>query len=169
MRLWVRNPNESQSSCMSGCGLVVPNLEATDQLQYTYRRGNSCCIDFMLGTQCVQTCIQCSRALEYNDEIVSDHRGLYVAGSGFCWLFYLVETLMIQLLCVFMDSPHSKNAKKSKASAYMRIIFNTPASLYQTLQNIQQPIAKSNLKPISDAISHRNVLSILVTFKCPHK
>jgi hypothetical protein len=105
MRLWVRNPNESQSSCMSGCGLVVPNLEATDQLQYTYRRGNSCCIDFMLGTQCVQTCIQCSRALEYNDEIVSDHRGLYVAGSGFCWLFYLVETLMIQLLCVFMDSP----------------------------------------------------------------
>lgn len=75
---------ESQgiSRLMRECALVdlldIPNLEAADQLHDTYRHGNNRRIDFMLGTQHVQTCIRRRGALEYNDGIVSDHRGLYV-------------------------------------------------------------------------------------------
>jgi hypothetical protein len=32
----------------------------------------------MFGTQWIQMCVQQQGALEYNDGIVSDHRGMYV-------------------------------------------------------------------------------------------
>jgi exonuclease III len=70
------------SKLMRECGLVnlldIPGTGPEGQLQDTYRQGTSPRIDFMLGTARVHSSIRRSGALEYNDGIVSDHRGLYV-------------------------------------------------------------------------------------------
>jgi hypothetical protein len=75
---------ESQgiAKLMRECNLVdlhnIPGMEPEQQLQDTYQRGNKQRIDFMFGTPWIQTCVQCRGALEYNDGIVLDHRGMYV-------------------------------------------------------------------------------------------
>lgn len=56
----------------------IPGLDPEQKLQDTYRRGDKRRIDFMLGTSWIRICVQRRGALEYNDGIVSDHRGLYV-------------------------------------------------------------------------------------------
>jgi hypothetical protein len=58
--------------------LDKPDLKHKHQLKDTYRRGSNRCIDFMLGTPQIQTSVHQSGALEYNDGILLDHRGLYV-------------------------------------------------------------------------------------------
>jgi hypothetical protein len=71
------------SKLMRECGglvdlLDIPGMGPEGQLQDTYRQGTSHRINFMLGTARVHSSIRHSGALEYNDGIVSDHRGLYV-------------------------------------------------------------------------------------------
>ena len=70
------------SKLMRECGLVdlldVPGAGPEGQQQGTCRRGASRRVDFMLGTARVYSSIRRSGALEHNDGIVSDHRGLYV-------------------------------------------------------------------------------------------
>jgi hypothetical protein len=53
-------------------------MDPDQQLQDTYRRGNKRWIDFMLGTPKIRECVQHRGALEYNDGIVSDHRGMFI-------------------------------------------------------------------------------------------
>jgi hypothetical protein len=67
---------------MRECGLVdlldAPELDPDEQLMDTYRRGTNRQIDYMLGTPRVHSSVRRRGALEYNDGIISDHRGLYV-------------------------------------------------------------------------------------------
>jgi hypothetical protein len=75
---------ESQgiAKLMRECGLVdlldAPELDPDDQLMDTYRRGTNRRINYMLGTPRVHSSVRRRGALEYNDGIISDHRGLYV-------------------------------------------------------------------------------------------
>jgi hypothetical protein len=75
---------ESQgiAKLMRECNLVdlhnISEMEPEQQLQDTYQRGTKQQIDFMLGIPWKQMCVQQQGALEYNDGIMSDHRGLYV-------------------------------------------------------------------------------------------
>jgi hypothetical protein len=56
----------------------VPGMDLDQHFQDTYRRGNKRWIDFMLGTPKIRECVQRRGALEYNDSIVSDHRGMFI-------------------------------------------------------------------------------------------
>lgn len=56
----------------------IPGLDPEQKLQDTYRQGDKRQINFMLGTSWIRTLVQRRGALEYNDGIVSDHRGLCV-------------------------------------------------------------------------------------------
>jgi hypothetical protein len=64
------------------CNLIdlhdIPEMEPEQQLQDTYQRGKKQWIDFILGTPWNQMCVQWWGTLEYNDSIMSDHRGQYV-------------------------------------------------------------------------------------------
>jgi hypothetical protein len=67
---------------MCECDLMhlfdIPELKFDQQLKDTYRRGKNRWIDFMLGMHKVKSCVKRRVALENNDGIVSDHRGLYI-------------------------------------------------------------------------------------------
>ncbi len=75
---------ESQgiAKLMWECNLIdlhdIPKMEPEQQLQDTYQRGKKQWIDFILGTPWNQMCVQWWGTLEYNDSIMSDHRGQYV-------------------------------------------------------------------------------------------
>jgi hypothetical protein len=103
------------SKLMRECGLVnlldILGMGPEGQLQDTYRRGTSCHIDFMLGTARVHLSIRCSGALEYNDRIVSDHRGLYVDLDPMILFGGNTYDPVAASSCGFT----SKNKKKTKA------------------------------------------------------
>jgi hypothetical protein len=78
----VGEDSQGISKLMSDCNLSdlhdIPGMDLDQQLQDTYRRGNKRRINFMLGTPKIRECVQCQGALEYNDGIVSDHRGMFI-------------------------------------------------------------------------------------------
>jgi hypothetical protein len=57
--------------------LDIPDLNPDEQLTDTFWHGNDRCINYMLGSQWVSECVLWCGALEYNDDIISDH-GFYV-------------------------------------------------------------------------------------------
>jgi hypothetical protein len=70
--------DELMQECDLGNLHNIPGLDPEQELQNTYRSRNKRQINFMLGTSRICMCVQRCGALEYNDGIVSNHRGLYV-------------------------------------------------------------------------------------------
>jgi endonuclease/exonuclease/phosphatase family metal-dependent hydrolase len=56
----------------------IPDQDPNNQLKDTYHWGSNHRIDYVLATAHLRNCVQQFSVLEYNDGIISDHRGLYV-------------------------------------------------------------------------------------------
>ncbi len=56
----------------------LPDQDPDNQLKDTYGWGRNCRIGYVLAMARLRDCVQWFGALEYNDGIISDHRGLYI-------------------------------------------------------------------------------------------
>jgi hypothetical protein len=56
----------------------IPDQDPDNQLKDTYHQDSNCHVDYVLAMAHLRDCVQRFSALEYNDGITSDHRGLYV-------------------------------------------------------------------------------------------
>jgi hypothetical protein len=56
----------------------LPDEDPDNQLKDTYHWGRNHRIEYVLATAHLRDCVQWFSVLEYNDGIISDHRGLYI-------------------------------------------------------------------------------------------